>query len=237
METPCQRLHAALERLPLLRFPFRWEELPKDGIYFFYEEGETVDHGDGHRPRIVRIGTHKDGNFRPRMSDHYLLRGEERKMAFTAARPAPKDRSIFRKNLGRALLHRDGDAYLDVWNIDFTTRATKAAHAHRRDIGKEQRLEADITAILRGRFSFRFIVLEGPGRMGSGGLESRLIGTVAQCPSCVGSDAWLGRSSPKPEIADSGLWLSQHLDAPALTPDEERTLTQAIDETLARVAQ
>jgi hypothetical protein len=37
-------------------------------------QGESSDHGNGKvRPRIVRIGTHKDNNFRSRISEHFLL--------------------------------------------------------------------------------------------------------------------------------------------------------------------
>jgi hypothetical protein len=39
-------------------------------IYFFYEDGEFWGHG-GNRLRIVRIGTHKDGNFRSRIKEHF----------------------------------------------------------------------------------------------------------------------------------------------------------------------
>ena len=90
------------------------------GFNFFYEEGENSDHGDGiSRSRIVRIGTHKENNFRSRISEHFLL--NELKMEFTQINPKPSDRSIFRKNIGRALLNmqRDFD-YLRVWEIDFT---------------------------------------------------------------------------------------------------------------------
>jgi hypothetical protein len=57
--------HEQLELLPIFRHPFDSKLLPNNGIYFFYEEGENSDHGNGiSRSRIVRIGTHKENNFR-----------------------------------------------------------------------------------------------------------------------------------------------------------------------------
>jgi len=51
--------------------------------------------------------------------------------------------------------------------------------------------------MLRERFSFRFIALEGQQkRIGKEGLESRLIGTVSNCNVCNASESWLGRFSP-----------------------------------------
>jgi hypothetical protein len=45
------------------------------GVYFFYKEGENSDHHSNSisRPRIVRIETHKENNFRSRVSEHFLL--------------------------------------------------------------------------------------------------------------------------------------------------------------------
>jgi hypothetical protein len=103
MSDSCQWLHEILEGCPVIRFPFDPSRLPLNGLYFFYEDGEIWGHSD-QKPRIVRIGTHRDGNFRTRMADHYL--SNERRMNFDSSKPAPKDRSIFRKNLGRALLNR-----------------------------------------------------------------------------------------------------------------------------------
>ena len=89
-----------------VRHPFPLDRLPRNGIYFFYEDGEIWGHGGDARPRIVRIGTHRDGNFRSRMNEHFLL--SESSIRFDATKSRPHDRSIFRKNLGRPLLARDG---------------------------------------------------------------------------------------------------------------------------------
>lgn len=101
----CKWLHQHLELLPIFKYPFDLKLLPRNGIYFFYEEGENSDHGDGIRkPRIVRIGTHKENNFKTRISEHFLP--NESRMRFTQINPKPSDRSIFRKNIGRALLNK-----------------------------------------------------------------------------------------------------------------------------------
>lgn len=228
----CKRLHDLVEGLPETRWPFASDDLPRNGIYFFYEAGEVWGHG-GDRPRIVRVGTHREGNFRSRMADHYLI--DERKMRFNQNKPAPKDRSIFRKNIGRALLHRDADPYEAVWNIDFTTRASRDADGSRRDVAKERQIEGEVSRILRERFAFRWIELEGQERrMGSQGLEAVLIGTLARCDGCGPSDNWLGRSSPKPKIAQSGLWLEQHLQSPGFTEESIAEVADLIATSKAR---
>ena len=43
----CKWLHEQLELLPIFKYPFDLKLLPKNGVYFFYEEGEKSDHGDG----------------------------------------------------------------------------------------------------------------------------------------------------------------------------------------------
>jgi hypothetical protein len=39
-------------------------------------------------------------------------------MAFDRNKPAPHDRSIFRKNIGRVMLNRAEDSYLAVFRTD-----------------------------------------------------------------------------------------------------------------------
>jgi hypothetical protein len=222
----CQWLHETLAALTLVRYPFRLSQLPENGIYFFHENGELWGHS-GHQLRIVRVGTHREGNFRSRIKEHFLL--EERRMNFNKTGPAPKDRSIFRKNIGRALLNKAHDDYLRIWEIDFMTRKNVDRYANLRDIDKEMRLEREITRILRTSFGFRFIPLESQARrMGRRGLEARLIGTVASCNLCKPSDAWLGRHSPKARIRESGLWLVQHLSSPQIDASDKTTISDAI---------
>ncbi len=205
------------------RWPFDLDALPANGIYFFHEAGETWGHG-GEYPRIVRVGTHREGNFRSRIADHYVI--DPRKMAFNRNQAAPKDRSIFRKNIGRALLHRSLDPYEALWNMDFTSRDARDAYGLRRDPDKEREIEVQVTRILQERFTFRWIELEGQERrMGSKGLEAPLIGTLAGCSECAPSPDWLGRFSPKPKIAHGGLWLEHHLQAPPLTEDSLREIS------------
>ncbi len=229
MMNTCEWLHCQLETLPLFKYPFNLEKQPHNGIYFFYEDEEIWGHGDNH-PRIVRIGTHKDNNFQSRISSHFLL--NENKMNFDQMKSPPKDRSIFRKNIGRAILNKDKDKYLDIWEKDFTPRIEREMHGHLRDIEKEMKIETEITTLLREKFSFKFVIIDSQEeRMGSGGLESSLIGTVARCGLCKPSENWLGRHSPKTEIARSGLWLSQHLDAHEINESEKIIIEDAVTKT------
>jgi len=221
----CAQLHNMLERLPLFSYPFDTAELPMNGIYFFYEEGELCDH-TGLKPRIVRVGTHRDGNFRTRISEHFLP--DERKMKFTADQPAPHDRSIFRKHVGRALLNKAGDPYLSVWELEFTTRKARDAARHLRNVQKEVEIEREVTQILRQTFCFRFIEIpEQANRMGAQGLESAIIATVARCQVCAGSPKWLGIYAPNSKIRESGLWNIQHLNSLPLSDSQFEMLHSA----------
>ena len=203
----CQAVHEAARALPRVAYPFEPSDLPRDGIYLFFEAGEFDAHtGD---ERIVRVGTHRNGNFRSRISEHYLL---DKELDIMADRPAPKDRSIFRKNLGRAWILKQGIEYLEVWNIDFTTSRNRHKHAHRRDVVIEREVEDNVTVLLREGFSFAWVPVTAEAeRMGTGGLEGRLIGTFAQCSACAASPKWLGRHSPDSRIRTSGLWQVHHL--------------------------
>ena len=203
--------------------------LPRSGIYFFYEKGEHWGHSDD-RFRIVRVGTHRKGNFRSRISEHFLL--DEGKMKFGINKPKPSDRSIFRKNIGRALLNRNGDPYLEIWEIDFIVRENRESFGHLRDIEKETEVEKSITRIMSENFYFRFLLFEDEiQRIGSRGLEAYLIGTVAKCKLCGPSPDWLGRYSPKNQIISSGLWLTQHLSAGEIDRKDMEVIEIAIQKT------
>ncbi|MCX5814155.1 MAG: hypothetical protein NT178_16670 [Proteobacteria bacterium] len=234
MSKNCKWLHEQLERLPLMKYPIEHEHrfynpfglhyLPENGIYFFYENGESWGHG-GDKPRIVRIGSHKQGNFRKRIMQHYFF--DDRKMNFDKSKPS--DRSIFRKNIGRALLWRDGDEYVSLWEKDFTKISNRDVFGHIRDIEKEKAIESKITEIVKNRFSFRFIQIDDEAaRIGKDGLEKALIGTIAGCKCCNPSDNWLGNHSPVDKIRDSGLWLVQYLNSKEINETQKEVVRKAI---------
>jgi hypothetical protein len=142
-------------------------------------------------------------------------------MDFDSMKPAPKDRSIFRKNLGRALINRENSEYLKVWNLDFTTRKNREDYSHLRNIEYEKEIETKITDTLRNKFSFRYIEIKDEEmRIGEKGLERRLIGSLANYSQCTPSENWLGRYSPKPKIRKSGLWQVQHLKSSPITSQD-----------------
>ena len=67
--------------------------------------------------------------------------------------------------------------------------------------------------------------------MGSKGLESSLIGTLAHCKACRLSNNWLGNHSPLLKIRESGLWQTQHLKASVIKENDKMVLIDAIDKT------
>ena len=205
----CPWLHEILKKQTLFKHPFDLSQLPQNAIYFFYEDGEKCQ-GSTSNQRIVRIGTAKQENFRSRIFEHYLF--DEKKLIFDAYQPKPSDRSIFRKNIGRAILNRKGDEYLFIWDIDFTKIKNRNKYQYFRDMAKEQDIEKEISNILRTTFSFRYLILENEfQRIGPCGLENRLIGSVSNCSCCKPSSEWLGNYSPINKIRISGLWQTQHL--------------------------
>jgi hypothetical protein len=203
----CSWIHRRLESLPSVIYPFDLKKLPNNGIYFFYEKGEDASHNNGQQlPRIVRIGTHREGNFRSRISEHFIF--HESRLNFSKNNSKPSDRSVFRQNLGRALLNKQNDEYLKIWNIDFLNKENRFKFGETRDIEKEMKLEKEISRLLRENFYFKFIFFEGQNqRMGKQGLESRLIGTIASCELCSASKSWLGKFSPIRQIREGKLWL------------------------------
>ena len=192
MSDTCQEVHELLNSLCRHTFPFAPERIPRNGIYALYEKGETGHGGD----RIVRVGTHTGANqLRERLQQHFMQEN--------------KDRSIFRKNIGRALLNRDHDPFLEFWELDRTTRKAKDRYGGGIELKRQAEIEHRVSQTIRERFSFVVLAVEDNARRLA--LESRLISTDSWCETCRPSAGWLGRHSPKQKIRESGLWLVNEL--------------------------
>jgi hypothetical protein len=153
-------------------------------------------------------------------------------MNFDTYKPKPSDRSSIRTNIGRALLNRSKGDYLQIWEMDFMTKKNRESLGHKRDTNKEKRIESRVTKTLRERFSFRFVLIRSQlERMGSKGLESSLIGTVASCQWCKPSENWLGNYATQKQIRESGLWIGQHLKASGINENDKETIVNAIRKT------
>jgi len=187
MSELCHELHQLLRDLRRFRFPFDESKIPFSGIYILFEQGES-GHG---MDRIVRVGTHTgDNQLRSRLREHFVNEN--------------KDRSIFRKNIGRALLNREQDPFLEQWDLDLTTRKNRGKYQGRADFDKQKQVEKRVTEYIQGHFSLvLFQVDEKQRRLD---LESKIISTVSSCEECFPSKLWLGLHSPKPKIRQSGLW-------------------------------
>jgi hypothetical protein len=188
----CTDLHAWANSLELFSFPYDESKIPQNGIYILFEKGETGHGGN----RIVRIGTHTGENQLPsRLRQHFLA--------------SNKDRSIFRKNIGRCLLNKIHDPYLPVWELDMTTKLSRDTHGKKLDAEKQKQIEKEISNYMRKNFFFAVIRVDNKDERLS--LESKLISTVSHCAECRPSKSWLGLSSPKEKIKQSGLWLVNEL--------------------------
>lgn len=92
MSRECARLHEELSLLPRFSHGYLNEQLPGNGIYVVFENGENAYSTD----RIVRIGTHTgESNLSKRIDEHLYTPN--------------KDRSIFRKHIGRCILTKQDD--------------------------------------------------------------------------------------------------------------------------------
>ena len=201
MSIICSELHQLFASKKRYSFPFNESEMPSNGIYILFEKGEIAHNTE----RIVRIGTHTgDGRLVPRLKEHFLKE--------------KKDRSIFRKNIGRAILSKSNDDFLEQWNWDLTSRENKDNFLPLLDAGKQKQIEKEVTKYIQEHFSF--VVFEVPSKSERLDLESKIISTISLCQDCEASTSWLGNSSPISKIQQSGLWLVQGLYKTPLDEDD-----------------
>ncbi len=192
MKITCIELHNFLNKLPRFRFPFDESKIPLNGIYILFEKGEKA-HGAN---RIVRIGTHTGQNqLRSRLKQHFIMEN--------------KDRSIFRKNIGRCLLNKNKDSFLEKWELDLTPKKSKDRHLKDINLGKQKKIEKEVSKYIQNNFSFAVLEIKDKSKRLK--LESKIISTIALCQKCGPSKKWLGLFSPKEKIRQSGLWLVNEL--------------------------
>ena len=185
-------IHTFANSLPRFSYPYDKNKIPENGVYFFFEKGERYKGLD----RIVRVGTHTgNGNLPSRLEQHLIKEN--------------KDRSIFRKNIGRAILNKSKDPFLKEWNFDMTSKAAKGKYSTLIDSVKLQETEKQVSEYMRNNLSFSlFEVATKENRLA---MESLIIKTISACEVFKPSENWLGKSSPITKIRGSGLWLVNEL--------------------------
>lgn len=205
----CEKLHNIFNNLPRMKFPFNEPKIPKNGIYILFQKGEK-GHGND---RIVRVGTHTGLNqLRSRLRQHFLNEN--------------KDRSIFRKNIGRAILNKRKDSFLEKWELDLTTRENKEKFSKSIDFGKQNKVEKEVSKFIQDNFSFIVFEIEDKDKRLE--IESKLISTISLCDECKCSENWLGLFSPKDKIKESGLWLVNELYKEGLSEKDIEELKEFI---------
>ncbi len=194
----CHTIHQWFNGMKKHSFPFDKQDIPKNGIYILFEKGEFA-HSTS---RIVRIGTHTGKNKLPsRLKEHFVNEN--------------KDRSIFRKNIGRALLNKDNDPFIEQWN-------KKALPPDSVDFIKQEEIEKRVTEYIQENISFVTFQIDDKGKRLE--LESKIISTVSLCDECKPSQNWLGLFSPVEKIRKSGLWLVNELWKTLLSEDDLKEL-------------
>lgn len=211
MSEECNILHQVFNDMKRFSFPFHSEDIPENGIYILFEKNEK-GHGED---RIVRIGTHTGLNqLRSRLFQHFMNEN--------------KDRSIFRKNIGRAILNKRKDPFLNQWELDLTTRKAKEKYSNNIDFEKQRKIEKEVSRYIQDNFSFVFFRIDDKDKRLD--MESKIISTVSNCDECGPSEEWLGLNSPKEKIRKSGLWLVNELWKTSLTKDEIEGLKTHIND-------
>jgi hypothetical protein len=207
MSKECNELHEMFNSMKRFSFPFDENKIPLNGVYVLFEKNEKA-HG---KERIVRIGTHTGQNqLRSRLKQHFIMEN--------------KDRSIFRKNIGRAILNKTQNPYLKEWDLDLTTREAKDKFSSIIDMTKQKQIEKLVTEHLIKNMSFVVFEVEDPKKRLE--IESAIISTVSLCEECIPSKSWLGLSSPVEKIRESGLWLVNELYKTPLNEEGVRLIEE-----------
>ena len=188
-------LYTLIAELPRGTFKTRGPALPPNGIYLFFERGESGSIDGATYDRIVRVGTHRvNGRYSGRLQNHFgsvkTLNGN-------------KNASVFRRHVGGALMQRDhpDDPRLAEWS--------------RQGGASDSAMEAIVSQHLGQNFTFVTIPVEDAAERLE--LETGLIALLAQAPILRPSDTWLGHHATHPAVRESGLWNTQQVLGTPLT--------------------
>ncbi len=195
-------LHEQFNALKRYSFNFDRNVIFKNGLYVLFEKGEKFLEFD----RIVRVGTHTgQNNLVKRLTEHFLKPN--------------KDRSIFRKHIGRAILSRDNNLeLLKQWEIDLTGKKAREEWAGKIDTAAIKSVEDRVTAYMQEYFTFSVIPLETKEERLF--FEAGIIATTSRSPHFYPSANWLGKFSPEEKIRTRGVWLVHGLNGRSLTEAE-----------------
>jgi len=203
MKSKVNELHIIFNQKKRFSFPYNQQEslIPKNGIYILFEKGEKYKEYD----RVVRIGSHTGENqLIPRLRQHFLMEN--------------KNRSIFRKNIGRCILKKNNDSYINNWELDTTSRIDKEKNLWKLDLNFEKQIENQISEIIQKNFTFCVIEINDKKRRLD--FEKKLISTFGNSNELIPSKDWLGYESPKEKIFKSGLWQVNNLKGKTFTEEE-----------------
>lgn len=201
MNEMCNKVHQLFNGMKRFHFPFDENQIPENGIYILFENGEKTHGGD----RIVRIGINKkNGNLRLRLKSHIIEN---------------KDGSVFRTHIGTCFLNKENDNFWKIWDKHMAEITIEYKE-------KKKKTEERVTKYIQENFSFVvFEVSEENKRLE---IESRIISTVSLCDECKPSENWLGLFSPKDKIRESGLWLVNELYKEPLQDDDFKELQKLV---------
>lgn len=181
---------------------------PSRGIYFFFEPGET--RGNGHTPRVVRVGTHAVS--RGSRTTLWNRLAQHRGQVGGARSGGGNHRgSIFRWHVGTALLNRDPaqPGPRGSWGRSTANRLHEILDG---EYGLEQAVSVYI-----GAMPFLWLaVLDEPGAGSDRAvIESNAIALLSnrnRVPIDPPSSVWLGHHADRAAVRESGLWNVNHVD-------------------------
>jgi len=155
------------------------------------------------------VGTHTgDNQLFSRLKQHFVKEN--------------KNRSIFRKNIGRCLLNKDNNQYLPLWELDITSREEKERNLKLLNLEFEKQIEKQITSYIQTNLSFCVFEIDTKDKRLF--WESKIVSTLAKTIDFRPSGNWLGNSSTKEKIKVSGLWQVNELYNEGLTESEYEEL-------------
>ena len=178
---------------------------PERGVYFVFANGETRDGTD--QLRLTRVGTHavstgSGTSLWSRLRTHRGANGGSYEGG------GNHRGSVFRKHVGRAMIERDdlGDEYPRWGEGSTADRERRLA-----ELDHERRVSEFVRDL-----PFLWVDIDDePGpESDRASVERNAIALVSNYEKAAvdaRSDGWLGRQSPRDEVAASGLWNIDHV--------------------------